>query len=96
MTMLAIGVLAVVAIYWFFFRKKDESKKESNYNDDYLVIGDEMGPVIESSYGKGKGKGFKPNTENSTTRWIDCNDARSNKPCWDWVIGKGWKHFSAA
>lgn len=44
MTMLAIGVLAVVAIYWFFFRnKKDETKKESSFNDDYLVIGDEMG-----------------------------------------------------
>ena len=42
MTMLAIGVLAVVAIYWFFFRKKD-TKKESSFNPDYLVIGDEMG-----------------------------------------------------
>ena len=60
MTMLAIGVLAVVAIYWFFFRnKKDETKKESSFNDDYLVIGDEMG------YSKSKG-GLKPNTGNST------------------------------
>jgi hypothetical protein len=43
-TILAIGVLAVVAIYWFFFRnKKDETKKESSFNDDYLVKGDEMG-----------------------------------------------------
>ena len=51
MTMLAIGVLAVVAIYWFFFRKKD-TKKESSFNPDYLVIGDEMGYNGESSYTK--------------------------------------------
>ncbi len=60
MTMLAIGVLAVVAIYWFFFRKKD-TKKESSFNPDYLVIGDEMG------YSKSKG-GLKPNTGNSTQK----------------------------
>lgn len=58
MTMLAVGVIAIVAIYWFFFRKKDD-KKESSFNPDYLVIGDEMG------YSKSKG-GLKPKTGNST------------------------------
>ncbi len=56
MTMLAIGVLAVVAIYWFFFRKKD-TKKESSFNPDYLVIGDEMGYNGESGYKKDCPKG---------------------------------------
>lgn len=47
LTMLAIGIIAVVGIYFIFFRrKKDDGKKESSFNPDYLVIGEESGYLV--------------------------------------------------
>ncbi len=41
--MIIAGAVILFVIYWFFFRNKKDTKKESSFNPDYLVIGDEIG-----------------------------------------------------
>lgn len=54
--MIAVGIVALVLVYWFFFRKK----KESSYDPNVMIFGNESGydneqldgGAIESGYAK--------------------------------------------
>ena len=87
--MLILGAGVLFLVYWFFFRNKLKENKESSYDENLMIFGNENGYTnyqldggsLESSYGPDFGAYGSYGNESSYQDWAWPTTGRNGKKC---------------